>query len=303
MAPGGVRVDVHQHLWPPPFVEALRRRRRPPRLVGWTLELSGEPNYEVSPEDHDIARRTALASHDGLNLALVSLSSPLGIECLPPDEAAPLLEAYHEGSFSLPRPFATWAAACLSEIDPGPLESALARGCVGLQLPATALLDAAGYQRCRPLLEVLEGRGRPLLVHPGPAPAADGAPGWWAALVPYVQQMHQAWFAFRTHGRPRHPSLRVCFAILAGLAHLHGERCAARGGGRGFVDPDVFVETSSYGPRAIDATVRVLGIDVVVHGSDRPYTPPTQAGLGEAAGHALLTTNPLRLLEGKGGTP
>jgi 6-methylsalicylate decarboxylase len=299
---GGARVDVHQHLWPPSFLQALRQRRRPPRLVGWTLELSGEPDYEVSPHDHDIGHRAALASQDGVDLALVSLSSPLGIECLPPDEAAPLLEAYHEGTLSLPRPFATWAAACLSEIDPGPLESALARGCVGLQLPATALLDAAGYQRCRPLLEVLEGRGRPLLIHPGPAPPADGAPGWWAAVVPYVQQMHQAWFAFRTHGRQRHPQLRVCFAILAGLAQLHGERCAARGGGRGLIDPDVFVETSSYGPRAIDATVRVLGIDVVVHGSDRPYAPPTQAGLGEAAAHALLTTNPLRLLEGKGGT-
>src|SRR5207253_2939838 len=82
-------------------------------------------------------------------------------------------------------------------------------------------------------------------------------------LVPYVQQMHQAWFAFRTYGRPCHPGLRVCFAILAGLAPLHGERAAARGAGRGVVDADAFVETSSYGPRAIDATVRVLGIDVI----------------------------------------
>jgi predicted TIM-barrel fold metal-dependent hydrolase len=284
-------------------VEALRRRGRPPRLVGWTLELAGEPAYEVCPQDHDIGLRTALASQDGVDLALVSLSSPLGVECLPPDEAVPLLEAYHEGSLELPRPFGAWAAACLSEIDPRALEFALRRGCVGLQLPATALLDAAGYERCRPLLEVLEARGRPLLVHPGPARVADGAPSWWAALVPYVQQMHQAWFAFRTHGRARHPQLRVCFAILAGLAQLHGERSAARGGGRGTIDPNAFVETSSYGPRAIDATVRVLGIDVVVHGSDRPYAPPTGAGLGEAAAHALLTTNPLRLLEGKGGTP
>jgi hypothetical protein len=269
--------------------------------VGWTLELAGQPDYEVCPRDHDVVCRAALASQDGVNLALVSLSSPLGIEYLPPDEAAPLLDAYHEGSLSLPRPFGAWAATCLSEIDPSALESALTRGCVGLQLPATALLDAAGYQRCRPLLEILEERDRPLLIHPGAAPPIDGAPSWWAALVPYVQQMHQAWFAFKTHGRPLHPQLRVCFAILAGLAQLHGERCAARGGGRGVIDPNAFVETSSYGPRAIDATVRVLGIDVVVHGSDRPYAPPAQAQLGEAAAHALLTTNPLRLLEGKGG--
>jgi hypothetical protein len=63
------------------------------------------------------------------------------------------------------------------------------------------------------------------------------------------------------------------------------------------VDPDVFVETSSYGTRAIDAMVRVLGIDVVVRGSDSPYACPPDPGIGPAAAHAFATTNPLRLLE------
>jgi len=117
--------------------------------------------------------------------------------------------------------------------------------------------------------------------------------------VPYVQQMHAAWFAFRAFGRPRHPRLRVCFALLAGLAPVHGERLAARGGGRGEVDPDAFVETSSYGPRAVDAVVRALGVDVVVHGSDRPYARPTDLMQGDAAHHAFRVTNPYRLLDGK----
>jgi 6-methylsalicylate decarboxylase len=295
------RIDVHQHLWPAAFVEALRRRTRPPRLSGWTLELDGEPDYPVCPDHHDVGRRAALAVEDGVDLALVSLSSPLGIESLPPCEAGPLLEAFHEGSLALPAPFGTWAAACLTQIDEAALDCALTRGCVGLQLPATALLDPEGYEHCRPLLRVLEKRDRPLLVHPGPAPASRAAPAWWAALVPYVQQMHEAWFAFKAHGRPRNPGLRVCFAIMGGLAPLHGERGAARGAGRGVVDPEAFVETSSYGPRAIDATLRVLGVDVLVHGSDRPYAPPAEARLGDAVAHALLTANPLRLLHGQGG--
>ena len=45
----------------------------------------------------------------------------------------------------------------------------------------------------------------------------------------------------------------------------------------------------------------LLGIDVIVHGSDRPYAPPPAAMLGEAAAHALLTTNPIRLLDGQKG--
>jgi len=297
---GQAAVDVHQHLWPRELIDALRARSRPPRLRGWTLQLAGEPDFAIDPAAHDIDARAAQAGLDGLDLALVSLSSPLGIETLPPEEAGELLAAYHAGVLALPAPFGGWASACLSEIDPVALERELHRGFVGLQLPATALLDSAGYDRVAPLLGVLEALGRPLLVHPGPAAVGGagvvGAPPWWPAIVSYVQQMHAAWFAFRAHGRPRHPELRVCFAILAGLAPLHGERFAARGGGRNPIDPGVFLETSSYGTRAVDATIRVLGIDSLVNGSDRPYANPAHLDLGAAATHALRGVNAERLL-------
>ena len=247
---------------------------------------------------------------------LVSLSSPLGVEWLPPDEASQLLDAYHAGALALPAPFRAWAAACLSEVLPERLQAELDHGCVGLQLPAPALLDAAGYSRCAPLLALLETRGMPLFVHPGsvlsPGKSGEysakpgegggstGLPAWWPALVPYVQQMHAAWYAFLAFGRPRHPRLRVCFAMLAGLAPLHGERAAVRGASRGAVDPDAFLETSSYGPLALDAIVRVLGIDVLVHGSDRPYAQPVFGALGHAAEHAMRLSNPLRLLAPRG---
>jgi 6-methylsalicylate decarboxylase len=296
-----MRVDVHQHLWTPLFLDALRRRRDPPRLDGWTLHLDGQPQYAVGAADHDVAARAEFAATDGLDLVLVSLSSPLGIEWLPAAEAAPLLAAYHDGALALPAPFRPWAAACLSEIDAAQVEKELDRGCVGLQLPATALADPAGYARCAPLLDLLERRARPLFVHPGAAPPAPaGAPAWWAALVPYVQQMHAAWYAFRGYGRSRNPALCVCFAMLAGLAPLHGERLAARGGGKGAVDRDAFLDTSSYGPRTVDAAVRALGIDVLVHGSDRPYANPANPAdlaLGDAAAHALRVANPVRLLD------
>jgi hypothetical protein len=332
-APGMTVVDVHQHLWPLALVDALRARRAPPRLRGWTLELPGEPEYVVDPRSHDVEVRRAQAIEDGLDLALVSLSSPLGIESLASEEAVELLDAYHEGVLGLPAPFGGWAAACLTAIDPGALQRALARGFVGLQLPATALLDAAGYERVAPLLDVLDRWGRPLFVHPGPVDRSEavrvvdgesaaapgsgrspqggsaaapgsgrspqGNPTWWPAIVSYVQQMHAAWFAFRVHGRARHPRLRVCFALLAGLAPLHGERFVARAGERNAVDPDAFLEVSSYGTRAIDAVVRVLGIDGLVNGSDRPYAEPVDLGLGEAAAQAVRSANALRLLYSK----
>jgi 6-methylsalicylate decarboxylase len=299
-----VNVDVHQHLWPDALVGELRRRSQPPRLAGWTLFTSGEPPFEVNPGDHDPGQRAAQAACDGAGRVMIGLSSPLGIEYLPPGEAEPLLDAYHRGVAELGAPFAGWAAACLADIDPGGLAKQLDRGFAGLQLPATAVADEAGYRACGPLLEVLAERDRPLFVHPGPAAGVAAGPGWWAALVPYVQQLHAAWFAFRAYGRPAHPRLRVCFAALAGLAPLHGERLAARGGAdqaaRGVLDPGAFVETSSYGSRAVDAVVRVLGVDMLVYGSDRPYARPCpDHGLGDAARHAIGAANPARLLHGE----
>lgn len=292
-----LNLDVHQHLWPERLLEALRARANPPRLRGWTLELAGEAPYDVDPRDHDPAARRARAQHEQLDLALIAPSSPLGIELLPPDESRELLDAYHDGALELPAPFGAWAGACLSELDPGGLRRELARGFVGLTVPATALATEDGYIRLAPLLEVLEEASRPLFIHPGPASAPQGAPTWWPTVVSYVEQMYEAWYAFRAFGRPRHPTLRVCFAMLAGLAPLHGERLLARAGLRTVVDDNSFLEVSSYGTRAIDATVRVLGIDVLVGGSDHPYASPAFSDLGAAAVAAIRGTNPLRLLE------
>ena len=88
----------------------------------------------------------------------------------------------------------------------------------------------------------------------------------------------------------------MCFVALAGLGPLHGERQRARGGAMTAVDPLTFVETSSYGTQAVDAVLRVLGVDVLCHGSDRPYAEPAELELDPAALHALTHANPARLL-------
>ncbi len=299
-------VDVHQHLWPPAFVDELRRRRTGPRLDGWTLHLPGEPPYAVCPTDHDIDGRAARERTDA-GLVLVSLSSPLGLEDLRGDDAGDLLQVWHEAAATLPEPFGAWAAVSRHEPDVGGLGTALERGFCGLQVPATWLASPQDLEAVAPLLAVAEAHNRPVLVHPGSAGtvAAQALPGWWPALVPYVAQMHAAWWSWHVAGRSLLPDLRICFAAGAGLAPIQHERLAARGGrltgpGRG-LDPGVFVDTSSYGPQAVDALVRVLGIDAIVLGSDRPYADPAVLGLGAAADRAITVNNPLRLLEG--GTP
>ena len=110
--------------------------------------------------------------------------------------------------------------------------------------------------------------------------------------------MQTAWYAFALWGRPAHPRLRVCFAMLAGLAPLHRERLLARGGDSAR-DPGVFLDVSSYGERAIDAVLREIGVDQLVYGSDRPVVAPHALPLGDAVLAALRERNPSRLLGAK----
>ena len=285
------RVDVHQHLWPEPLLAALARRSRPPllrRSAGrWVLRIAGEPEWPVDPRDHDPVRRASLVARDGLDRAVVALSSPLGIEALPAAEAEELLAAYHAGAATLGDRLSAWASAGLARPDPSALADRLDEGFVGLCLPAGALCDPEGAARCAPLLSTLEERGSPLLVHPGPAPwsappsTGQGSPGWWPALTSYVAQIHAAWLAFGAWVRPAHPRLRACFAMLAGLAPLHTERLASRGVERDADDPALFFDTSSYGPRAIAAVAAVVGRDRLVYGSDRPVIDPVRPAFGD----------------------
>jgi predicted TIM-barrel fold metal-dependent hydrolase len=168
-------------------------------------------------------------------------------------------------------------------------------------VPADALGGPEGFERLGPVLETLERRDAPVLIHPGPAPAvASARPPWWQGMTDYVAAMQRAWHAFALWGRPAHPRLRVCFAMLAGLAPLHRERLIARGG-RAVSDPDVFLDTSSYGARAVDAVLREIGVDRLVHGSDRPVIAAGELALGDAVEVALRERNPSRLLGERAG--
>jgi 6-methylsalicylate decarboxylase len=309
-----LRLDVHQHLLGEPLIEALAQRRAAPSVRrgarGWTLRVAGEPDSLLAYGDADAHRRLDELERDGVDRALVALSSVLGVETLPREQAAPLLDAFHAGAAALPARFGSWGAVGLAEPDPEDVDALLARGFVGISLPASSLATPAAIERAGPLLERLERHDAPLFVHPGPvvaherrprrsrhSSAAPETPPWWPALTGYVAQMHAAWHAFLHAGRAAHPRLRVLFAMLAGGAPLQLERLAARGGpAEGVHDPLLFYDISSYGPRALEAMIRVVGAGQLVYGSDRPVVEAVVPPADTALGHALLRVNPARLL-------
>ncbi len=269
----------------------------------WVLRLVGEPDHPFTMDQHDPSLRLTTADRDGIDRIVIAISPPLGIEWLPGEEAAELLDAYNHGVRELGPRFASWGAISVLDGDCESVDTLLRQGHVGISLPAESISTQAGLDQLRPALAQLERRGAPLFIHPGPVYAGDRLgtgqddPVWWAALTGYISQMNKAWHAFVAIGRERHPDLKVVFAMLAGGAPIHGERLAARGGPALGSIGEFFYDTSSYGTRAIDAAIRVVGIDQLVYGSDAPVVldePPH--GLGPAALEAISVNNPGRLL-------
>ncbi len=302
--PAPLATDVHQHLWPEGLLGALAARRAAPRLAragtGWELHADGEPVCAVDPARHDPVRRAEYARRDGLERIIIAPSCPIGVETLPAREAEPLLAAYHVGVAELGEPFRAWAATSLDAPDVALLAAHLDAGFVGLCIPAAALCAPAEIGRLAPLLEVLDARSAPLLIHPGPAPWVPGppvpahAPGWWAALTTYVAQMQQAWFVVHRFVRPDFPALRICFAMLAGLAPLQSDRLRSRGAQPLGSDDATFLETSSYGPDLAAAIAAVVGDRAIVFGSDRPVVDtapaPASATIARANASRLIDT-------------
>jgi 6-methylsalicylate decarboxylase len=296
-------VDLHQHIWTAPLLDALAARdafpflRREHELT--VLYSAGEQPYLIDVDAESPERRAALVRSDGLDLAVIAPSSPIGIETLPREEANELIAAYLEGVASLPEEFAAWGPLALRSLDPDDVDELLERGCIGCTLPAPVLAGRDGLEAVGPLLERVTARRAPLLIHPGCI--GGGAPSiaeplWWRALTDYVAQMQAAWLTFAAFGRREHPELTIVFPMLAGGAPLLSERLDARGGPDiELRDPLTFYDTSSYGPFAVEALARRVGAEQLVYGSDRPVVEPIATGrehLLQANGASLLSTLP-----------
>jgi 6-methylsalicylate decarboxylase len=282
-------IDVHQHIWTEPLLDALEARQALPlvrRTDGLTvLHSAAEQPYVIDTVAEAPQRRAACVREDGLDRAVIAISSPIGIESLPRDEALELIEAHLHGVAALPDCFSAWGPIALDRPDPDEVDRRLEDGCVGISLPAGAL---AGPDRLCELGSVLERVARhqvPLFIHPGRAPgqhageASFGEPLWWRALTDYVAQMQAAWLTFAAIGRRDHPELTVIFSMLAGMAPLQVERLDTRGGPvTDLRDPLTFYETSSYGPAAVETMARRVGEGQLLYGSDRPVIEPLRTG-------------------------
>jgi predicted TIM-barrel fold metal-dependent hydrolase len=258
-------LDVHQHLWPPSFVEALARRRTVPFLVGSVLHLS-EGEFEIDVRAHELGARLALLDRAGIDTAVVSLQPTLGTASLQAPDRAELEGVWEEGILEL-------AAAASGRIVP--LAAAIPRqGFAGVCIGADRLGD---LQALAPLLDSLRGSGL-LFVHPVPGCPPPGAPPWWAAVADYTSQMQRAYLSWLAFAQEHWPDVTVVFAVLAGGVLVQHERLGSRGvDPAGLQHPNIFFDTASYGPAALRLCIEAVGADRLVFGTDAPVVDPAHA--------------------------
>jgi 6-methylsalicylate decarboxylase len=283
--------DVHQHLWPAPFVEALRARASAPRLDGDDL-VTCEGRFRLALADHDAGRRVRALDRDGIDVAVLSLQPSLGLGGLPDEECEELEEIWVEGVREL-RNGGDGRFQAFSPTRPRD-------GFIGVSVGSDAFAD---FDRSAPTLDAAARVGTVVFVHPDAGDGADARrPAWWEWVVGYPARMQEAYLAWLGFGRERWPTLRVLFAMLGGGGPFQLERLARRGVDvRSALDPNTYFEVSTHGRRAIELCVETFGVAQLAYGSDTPVVdsrPTLDAvrGFGDAVTHVLQSETPSRLL-------
>jgi 6-methylsalicylate decarboxylase len=244
-----------------------------------------EGPFTVDFRDHDLSRRLELLDRHGIDAALISLPPTMEV-----DGHEELVAAYSAGILEV----ATESRGRLRPLTYGECRDGFAGACIS----AAALVGGL-----EPLLGELEEAGQMLFVHPGPpATLPAGTPAWWAAVADYTAQMQAAYLVWLTRDAARHPALPIVFAILAGGGPIQLERLRSRG-----VDVEstpqsnTFLDTASYGRRALELCLASSEAGRLVFGSDAPVLDPgpglqALADFGDAVVENVCSENPARLL-------
>ena len=212
--------------------------------------------------------RAALVRDDGLDLALIAISSPIGIEALPRDEALELIEAHLEGVQALPSEFAAWGPVALDGADPAMSTHCSRRGAASaISLPAGALAGSGPARRARPGARARRGAQAAAVRAPRPRPprARRDSGLRRAALVAGADRLRRADAGGVADVRgARAPRASIdcgsCSRCSPAARRCSAERLASRGAPQVELrDPLTYYETSSYGPAAIELMARWWG--------------------------------------------
>lgn len=322
--------DAHAHWIPPALAALLRGRDVVPRIEappcgGGEVLVTYQGRRPLDGALADPAERKAATARRGIARQVLSLSSLFGVECLPAAEAEPLCAAFNDEAADAAalHPGRFVALAVLPLADPvraaAELERAHSTGLRGAVLAADAFLTPEAAAGLAPVLAAADRLGSHLFVHPGPVVAppermvrdSPGHEAWQRRIVLETQaRLSEVIVTLGLSGLlEAYPGVTVQVANLGGAIPFLVERMdevARREAGplpsERLHSARLYVDTASFGPRAITAAVACFGAERVLLGSDSPVFDAGRAvqaveaaGLGTGEEALVLGGNARRL--------
>jgi predicted TIM-barrel fold metal-dependent hydrolase len=307
-------IDMHAHWRPAELAEALRAR-------------TGEEPLAAAFDDVDF--HLARMDRQEVEVSVLSLlGSFCWIEAQPPEVAGPLCRMVNDGLSAIyrkhPGRFAAYAALPLTDISgaAAELERALGLpGIIGAQLPGNAFLTRKDAEAMRPLLEVANRHRAVLFIHNGPRPGdaypriardTDNASRRNGTLDMQANLSSVMVTLCLTDFLASYPDVAIHVHNLGGNIPYEIERMDHRGlldtpeeelPSARFRKAKVYVDCNSFGPRAIEAGVRLYGAERILCGTDGTefgcdWTRKAlaEAEIGEAAREEILHRNAAAML-------
>jgi len=291
-------IDMHAHWRPAELADALRERTREPRIVrnqdGVEVLKTRMGEEPLSSAFDDVDTYLARMDRQGVSMSVLSLlGTACWIESQPVEVSLTLCRLVNDGLSRMcqehPGRFTAHAALPLADISAAAVELDRALGLpgmVGAQLPANGFLTGKAAEKMRPLLEVANRHRAFLFIHHGPLPGdpfpkiagdTDNARRRNGTLDMQASLSSAMVTLCLTDFLAPYPDATIYLHNLGGNIPYEVERMdhrclldtpkeelpSAR-----FRRSKVYVDCNSFGPRAIEAGVRLYGAERIVCGTD-----------------------------------
>ena len=287
-------VDVHNHFYPPEYLDALRSGGS---VVRVTTDREGNPllhypgDYNVAVRGHrDIAYRQEVLERDGVATQILTLTTP-GTHVESPPRAVELARLVNDAFARIvadraPR-FAALATLPLNDARASVAE--LRRAVEELRLPGAMLFSnvngvALSDERFWPLYEAADSLGAVLHIHPTSPVGVEAMTDYWLMPLvgfPFDTTLAAAKLVFSGVAE-RFPRIRWVLSHLGGAIPYLAERLDR--GYRAFREcrahiakpPSEYLktwyyDTVNFDERALALAVEFAGARQVLAGSDYPH--------------------------------
>ncbi len=291
-------IDVHAHWRPAELIDALRERTREPRLVrnddGAEVLRTRNGDEPLAKAFDDVSFHLQRMDRQGVTTSVLSLVGGFcWIESQPPEVSTKLCRMANDAMSGLsqnhPGRFSVFAALPLTDMNAAAAEFERALGLpgvIGTQVPGNGFLTRKDAEAMRPIVEVANRRKAIVFIHHGPRPGdpfpkvggdTDNARRRNGTLDMQASLSSVMVTLCMTDYLAQYPDATVVVHNLGGNIPYEIERMDHRClldtpkeelPSQRFRRSKVLVDCNSFGPRSIEAAVRLYGADRIVCGTD-----------------------------------